>query len=219
MSCSQADVESRNSEAGVASRRTEGGVFVGTIAALFASSAAVTIVWCGAMQEGMAMPGGWTMSMAWMRMPGVTWPGAAASFVGMWVVMMAAMMLPSLTPMLVRYREAVDPPGPTRLGWLTAIVGLGYFCVWAAIGAAIFQLGVALATVEMEQLVLARAVPVAVGVVILIAGAVQFTPGRHITLPAAGKSRGGVVDCPRTRARPGDRDCSSDSTAALAALT
>jgi hypothetical protein len=27
------------------------------------------------------MPGG-RMSMAWMRMPGQTWPGAAASFLG-----------------------------------------------------------------------------------------------------------------------------------------
>jgi hypothetical protein len=36
----------------------------------------------------MLMPGGWTMSMAWMRMPGQTWPGAAASFLAMWIVMM-----------------------------------------------------------------------------------------------------------------------------------
>ena len=44
------------------------------------------------------MPGGWTMAMAmaWTRMPGQTWPGAAASFLGMWVVMMVAMMLPSV---------------------------------------------------------------------------------------------------------------------------
>ena len=55
----------------------------------------------------MPMPGGWTMSMAWMRMPGQTWPGAAASFFGMWIVMMVAMMLPSLVPMLWRYRQAV----------------------------------------------------------------------------------------------------------------
>jgi len=32
------------------------------------------------------MPGGWTMSMAWVRMPGQSWPVAAASFLGMWVV-------------------------------------------------------------------------------------------------------------------------------------
>ena len=42
--------------------------------------------------------------MAWMRMPGQTWPGAAASFLGMRVVMMVAMMLPCLVPMLWRYR-------------------------------------------------------------------------------------------------------------------
>ena len=47
------------------------------------------------------------MSMTWMRTPGQTWPGAAASFLGMWVVMMVAMMLPSLVPMLWRYRQAV----------------------------------------------------------------------------------------------------------------
>jgi predicted metal-binding membrane protein len=40
------------------------------------------------------------MSMAWMRMSGQTWPVAAASFFGMWSVMMVAMMLPSLVPML-----------------------------------------------------------------------------------------------------------------------
>jgi hypothetical protein len=58
------------------------------LALLFAASAAATIVWCTSMSAmgRMPMPGGWTMSMAWMRMPGQTWPGAAASFLGMWVV-------------------------------------------------------------------------------------------------------------------------------------
>jgi predicted metal-binding membrane protein len=40
---------------------------------------------------------------------------------------------------------------------------------------AVFPLGVVLAAVEMEQPAIARAVPVAVGMVILIAGAVQLT--------------------------------------------
>src|SRR4026207_357981 len=68
--------------------------FYGVSALLFAASAAVTIVWCASMSAmgEMAMPGGWMMSMAWMRMPGQTWPGAAASFIGMWIVMMMAMM-------------------------------------------------------------------------------------------------------------------------------
>jgi predicted metal-binding membrane protein len=173
--------------------------FLGASALLFAASAAVTIVWCASMSamSEMSMPGGWTMSMTWMRMPGGTWLGAAATFLGMWVVMMVAMMLPSLVPMLWRYRLAVARTGETRLGRLTALVGVGYFFVWTVFGMAAFPLGVALAAVEMRQPALARAVPIAVGVVILIAGSLQLTawkarhlarcreiPGRGRTLPA-----------------------------------
>src|SRR5947209_13545165 len=114
--------------------------FFGVSALLFAASTAATIVWCASMpaMSEMPMPGGWTMSMAWMRMPGKTWPGAAASFLGMWVVMMVAMMLPSLVPMLRRYREAVARSGETRLGRLTALVGAAYFFVWTMLGMAAF---------------------------------------------------------------------------------
>jgi predicted metal-binding membrane protein len=173
--------------------------FFGVSALLFAASTALTIVWCASMSEmgGMPMPGGWTMSMAWMRMPGQTWPGAAAAFLGMWVVMMVAMMLPSLVPMLWRYRQAVGRTRETRVGLLTALVGAGYFFVWTVFGMAAFPLGIALATVEMQEPALSRAVPIAVGGVVLIAGALQFTawkarhlvccreaPGRGRTLPA-----------------------------------
>src|ERR1700737_2055628 len=97
--------------------------FFGASALLFAASAAGTIVWCASMSGmgEMPMPGGWTMSMAWMRMPGQTWPGAAASFLGMWVVMTVAMMLPSLVPMLWHYRQAVGRTAETRFGRLTAL--------------------------------------------------------------------------------------------------
>jgi predicted metal-binding membrane protein len=220
----------------MASERASHRAFFGVSALLFAASAAVTIGWCASMSAmgGMPMPGGWTMSMAWMRMPGQTWPGAAASFLGMWVVMMMAMMLPSLVPMLWRYRQAVgrtaasaptspfelrrglavalraeadkstascaEAPrrrGETRLGPLTALVGVGYFFVWTVFGMAAFPMGVALAAVEMQQPALASAVPIAVGVVVLIAGSLQLTawkarhlaccreaPGRGRTLPA-----------------------------------
>jgi predicted metal-binding membrane protein len=122
---------------------------------------------------GMPMPGGWTMSMTWM--PGQSWPVAAASFLVMWVVMMVAMMLPSLVPMLLRYRHAVGRSGENRLGRLTTLVGAGYFFVWTVFGLAAFPLGIALATIEMREPALARAVPVAVGIVVLIAGSLQFT--------------------------------------------
>src|SRR5438552_3857960 len=163
-------------------------------ALLFAASAAVTIVWCASMSAmgGMPMPGGWTMSMAWMRMPGQTWSGAAASFLCMWVVMMVAMMLPSLVPMLARYRQAVGRTGGTRLGRLTAVVGVGYFFVWTVFGMAAFPLGVALAAIEMRLPALARAVPIAVGVVVVIAGALQFTAWKahHLACCRAPSGRG-----------------------------
>ena len=151
--------------------------FLGVSALLFAVSAVVTIVWCASMSamSEMPMPGGWTMSMAWMRMPGQTWTGAAAWFLGMWVVMMVAMMLPSLVPMLMRYRRAVGRTGKSRLGWLTALVGVGYFFVWSVFGMAAFALGTTLAAVEMEVAAVARAVPIMIGLVVMITGALQFT--------------------------------------------
>lgn len=163
--------------AGSASERTSHRAFVGVSALLFTLSAAVTIVWCGSMPDmgEMPMPGGWKMSMVWMRMPGETWPAAAASFLGMWIAMMMAMMLPSLVPMLRRYREAVCGIGEAHLGRLTAIAGVSYFSVWTALGMAIFLLGAALAEIEMQHRAPARAVPFAAGAIVLIAGALQFT--------------------------------------------
>ena len=179
--------------------RASSGTFFGVSALLFAASAAVTIV-CSASMSAMGempMPGGWTMSLVWIRMPGQTWPGAAASFLGMWVVMMVAMMLPSLIPTLWRYRQAVGGTGATRLGRLATLAGVGYFLVWTVFGMAAFVLGATLAAVEMQYPSLARAVPLALGVVVLIAGGVQFgawkayhlaccreTPGCGGTLPA-----------------------------------
>jgi predicted metal-binding membrane protein len=151
--------------------------FFGASTLLFAISIVVTIVWCGSMSAmgEMPMPGGWTMSMAWMRMPGQTWLGAGASFLGMWVVMMVAMMLPCLIPTLWRYRQAGAGEGAKRLGWLTTLVGSGYFFVWTVFGIVIFPVGVALAEFEMELPALSRAVPLAVAVVVLIAGAFQVS--------------------------------------------
>jgi len=167
------------------SERASQQAFFGMSALFFAASAAVTIVWCASMtaMSGMPMPGGWTMSMAWMRMAGQTWPGAAASFLGMWLVMMVAMMLPSMAPMLWRYRQAVSRTGESRLGRLTALVGVGYFFVWIVFGMVVFPVGVALATIEMRQPALARAVPLAVGAVVLLAGALQFSAWKahHLT--------------------------------------
>jgi predicted metal-binding membrane protein len=154
--------------------------FLGVAALLFAACTTVTAVWCASMSAlgGMPMPGGWMMSMAWMRMPGQTWLGAATSFLAMWVVMMVAMMLPSLVAMLLRYRQAVGTAGTAHLGALTALVGAGYFSIWTAFGLAAFPLGAALAGVAMRLPAVARAVPATVGAVVLIAGLLQFTASK-----------------------------------------
>lgn len=171
--------------------RASPSAFLAVTALVFLASVAATIACCASMSMstsmsmsmststsatgGMPMPGGWTMSMAWMRMPGQTWAGAAAAFLGMWTVMMVAMMLPSLVPMLERYRRAVGRSGRVPLGRLTALVAVGYFFVWTALGAAAFPVGAALAALEMERPALARAAPVAIGLVVLLAGALQLT--------------------------------------------
>jgi predicted metal-binding membrane protein len=131
-----------------------------TVALVFLASATVTVVWCGSMtgMPGMQMPGGWTMSMTWMRMPGQGWAHTAAAFIGMWTVMMVAMMLPALAPVLKRNRLPF---------------ALGYFAAWTSLGAALFPVGLALAALEMKYVGLARAVPVAAAGTLVLAGALQ----------------------------------------------
>ena len=164
--------------------RTSQPAFFATSALLFAGSAALTSAWCTSMSSmmKMPMPGGWSMSMTWMRMPGQSWPGAAASFLGMWMAMMVAMMLPSLAPQLWRYYRAAEAAGDARPGRLTAVVGAGFFSVWGLSGVAVFAIGSAVAQMEMRQAALARAAPIAAGLVVLLAGGFQFTElkARHL---------------------------------------
>jgi predicted metal-binding membrane protein len=98
------------------------------------------------------------------------------------MVMMVAMMLPSLVPMLSGYRGSLSGRGEARLGARTALVGAGYFTVWAAFGAAVYPVGIALGAAEMGWPALARAVPLATGLVLLLAGGVQLTSwkARHL---------------------------------------
>jgi predicted metal-binding membrane protein len=132
--------------------------------------------------NGMSMPGGWPTSMPWVRMPGQTWAAAEASFLGMWIVMTVAMMLPSLAPTLWRHRRRVVSAGAARPALLTALVGGGYFFVWTVLGAVVFPLGVALVAIWMRQPALAHVAPIATGVIVLIAGLLQRTAwkARHL---------------------------------------
>lgn len=140
-----------------------------------------------AAMDGMTMPGGWTMSMAWMRMPGQSWLDAATSFVAMWAVMMVPMMLPSVAPMLWRYRRAIRAVSAARSAALTMLVGGAYFAVWVALGVVVYGLGVAFAWIAMHQPPVARAVPLMAGLLVTVAGALQFTTWKAERLACCGR--------------------------------
>ena len=120
--------------------------------------------------------------MMWMRMPGESWPAGAMQFIGMWIVMMIAMMLPSVLPMLWSYRQLAAAANRERSGLLTLLAGSAYFFVWALLGAVVFLLGTTLAALEMQVPSMARAIPAAAGIVVTIAGALQFSAWKSRSL-------------------------------------
>ena len=125
--------------------------------------------------DTMPMPAGGAMSMAWMPMCGQGWGGAAASFLAMWTVMMAAMMLPSSIPMLWAYRQSVGRTGEASRAPRIALAAVGYILVWMLLGVAVYPLGAAITALTMRYPALARVVPIATALVVLLAGAFQFT--------------------------------------------
>ena len=143
--------------------------FLGTCALLFLASAAGTAYLCKSMSGGMEMPGGWTMSMAWMRIPRQSWLGPAAMFIAMWVVV--AMMLPSLVPTLFNYSRLLRRAERVNSGALTALAGGTYFLAWAVVGVGAYAVGILVTTAEMRSVSIASHVPLAAAVVLVLAGA------------------------------------------------
>ena len=98
--------------------------------------------------------------------------------VGMWAIMMAAMMLPTMVPTLRSYEDLMISADGTRIGWLGVL--LGYSIVW--IGFALF-----ITTVQMGLLSLnivdmmgkAKSLWVSASLLIL-AGAFQFTRAKEV---------------------------------------
>jgi predicted metal-binding membrane protein len=153
-----------------------------TAAAVFFLCAGATLYFVHTMSGGMAMPGGWTMSMMWMRMPGQGWGGAGVMFVAMWVAMMIAMMLPSALPMLLLYRRVLGFRGDASLGLATWSLGAGYFAVWLAFGAVAYVVGAVVAQGAIRFETVSRAVPAASGVALVVAGIYQLTPWKTACL-------------------------------------
>jgi predicted metal-binding membrane protein len=146
------------------------------------------VCWClvlwdsGAMAGGMAMPGGWTMSMVWMPMASQSRIAAGAMFGAMWLAMMVAMMLPSSLPMLLIYRRVVTFRGERHPGALMWIMSAGYFLVWTLFGVLAYIAGAAIADAAMWSASISRTVPLAAGAGLVVAGSYQLTPWKAACL-------------------------------------
>lgn len=140
--------------------------FMVICALAFVISITVTIYFYFTMGGDMPMPGGWTMSMMWMRMPGETWLTSSLSFMLMWLAMMVAMMIPSALPMFLKINRQWN---------LLCYTALGYFAIWLLAGVLIYVLGVMFADAAMRSESLSNNVPLLFGVILIIAGAYQFS--------------------------------------------
>jgi predicted metal-binding membrane protein len=152
--------------------------------AVFVFCAWLTWHFCTSMggDMDMPMPGGWTMSGMWMRMPGQTWAGATVMFLAMWVAMMVAMMLPSALPMVVIYRRAAAFRNDGRADLCAALLVCGYFAVWAALGLFAYVAGMFAADAAMRWTPVSRAVPPACGAALVLCGIFQLTPMKSACL-------------------------------------
>jgi predicted metal-binding membrane protein len=99
------------------------------------------------------------------------------TFIVAWVVMMAAMMLPSSAPMFLLFRVSAsdEPRGDLR----TIAFGAGYLLVWAIVG-----LVVLFAQRILDASMNPNLRPYGVAAVLLAAGAYQFTPLKATCLRA-----------------------------------
>ena len=102
----------------------------------------------------------------------------ATGFVSAWVVMMAAMMLPSAAPLVLLYRAA----GSHGRAVNTVPLVAGYLLAWAAFGAFVYSAQQALAAVVQSNATLGDARPYAVAAILAVAGVYQFTPLKQACL-------------------------------------
>jgi predicted metal-binding membrane protein len=143
---------------------------------VFLVAVAYTLYAARDMSGGMLMPGGWTMPMMWMAMPGQSLVGASFAFLLMWQAMMIAMMLPSSWPTLELYSRVARYTGQRHPMLNTILAGVGYFTVWGAFGAIAFAAGFEISRAAMLSPQLSRWIPVAAGVSLVLAGIWQLTP-------------------------------------------
>lgn len=121
-----------------------------------------------------------------LRMRGMdAGPGTALGtlgwYLGIWVTMMAAMMLPSVAPMVLLHAK-VASGSARRPTASTALFLAGYLIAWTGYGALAYVLYRIVHALEPSFLAWDRAGPEIAGVAIALAGVYQLTPMKRICL-------------------------------------
>jgi predicted metal-binding membrane protein len=98
--------------------------------------------------------------------------GTLGWFLGVWIVMMAAMMFPSVSPTVALYARMTSAEHGRR----PLLFPLGYLVTWAVAGAAAFALAFALDRVGGDVLSWDRAGRWVAGATLLIAAVYELTP-------------------------------------------
>ncbi|HMJ66107.1 MAG TPA: DUF2182 domain-containing protein [Candidatus Binatia bacterium] len=162
--------------------------FIAVCLLAFIAGLSATAYFCRSMCCETQMPGDWTMSTMWMRMPGQTWFASATSFLLMWLAMMGAMMLPSALPTFLK----------TKRHW-ASLSGMasGYFAIWLAAGLGLYAFGVPFAAVAIRSESFSRAVPWLLSASLIAAGAIQFTRWKMTHLLRCRSPFGCAVSCPQ----------------------
>ena len=138
-------------------------------------------VWMVAMARDMYGP--MTGASVWMMTPHWDVPHLLLLW-AMWVVMMAGMMLPSASPLVLLYGAAARRSAQRTAGRETYALAAGYLATWAAfsLGATVLQR--ALAALLLFTPMMEAADSRVSGICLLIAGAYQWTPLKHACLRA-----------------------------------
>jgi predicted metal-binding membrane protein len=124
---------------------------------------------------------GWWSTVDRMRgMDNGPWTdlGTAGWFLGVWVVMMGAMMFPSVAPTVALYSRMTkgrDPRAPI-------LFATGYLLTWAAVGLLAFAAAAAVRGMAGDVLAWDRAGRWVAGVTLLVAAAYELTPLKDVCL-------------------------------------
>ena len=108
--------------------------------------------------------------------------GGLGWFAGVWVTMMAAMMLPSVVPMALTYAGESRRTGARVSTAATSVFTCGYLLTWAAAGVVAYGVIQGVRTLGVSWLDWDRGGPYVAGGVIVLAALYELTPAKSMCL-------------------------------------